>query len=658
MSGRTPTKEQAAVIISPEKKVCVCAEAGSGKTSVLVGRYKFLSRTINPARIACVTFTRAAAQEMKKRLGEPGKMSHISTFHVLGKDIMKRMPAFQGRPIKVLTDRHLEQLMPFDSAVPLSKKDLIALIHGAKESLLTSESDLTVYCKNNPRLAERQKLFEQVFSVYEIKMKELNEQGFFDIPDLICIPTKEMEKNEGFRKFIQGMYDGILVDEFQDVNMMQSTMLSLMCNENTNVLIVGDDDQSIYGWRGAVSMMLQRQAAKWNAPIMHLSQNFRCPQQIVNVGECFVKENVGRIEKEMQAAKGSVGQKPCLSVSPSEDEEIASIVTQVKAWGKDRINAGIPKEECYGNEIAVLTRTNRMAEKVKFALKKAGIQSCSPSGATQVTDKCDAIIKWASGEADEKLLLSFSKDPVCKEVLKKLNRPEFTREDMEEANIQASVPSEYIKGLLKIKKSANFCEMAENFRKIGFFTVNEENALAAITQACQGLDLNACYRKLEDILISGDKGGQKTKGNFVTVSTIHGVKGLEYENVIVDMTYGIFGQKNQVIGEEELRLAYVATTRAMKNLVYTADLSQGVSPILTENVPGDMVDGLEPYVKEREEFDFSQWKDCKNKEIDLTQAKWNVSQEKDSGKESLSTKNVSKPKRQITGSSVSDTAPR
>jgi superfamily I DNA/RNA helicase len=624
MSGNVPTKEQAAVITSPEKKVCVCAEAGSGKTSVLAGRYKFLTnqKGIDPRRMACVTFTRAAAMEMKARLGENAKGSHISTFHVLGKDLMKRMPEYQNKPLKVLTDRHLETIMPFDSSGQLSKKDLIALIHGAKESLLTSTSDLTVYCKNKPRLAERQKFFQQVFTLYENKMKELNAQGFFDIPDLICIPTRKMEEDENFRRYAQSLYDGILVDEFQDVNTMQATMLSLMCSERTDVLIVGDDDQSIYAWRGAVQMMLQRQAAKWNAPIMHLSQNFRCTQPIVDVGECFVKENIGRIEKEMNAANAT-GVKPYLVASKSEYEEIKGIVKLVKFWGDARVKAGMPENLRYANEIAVLARTNAMVEKIRLALKRAGVPTCSPSGNTQVADKCDAIIKWALGEADERLFLTFSKDPVCKEVLKSLKNPYTVREDMEEANLKASVPSERIKNLLKIKKSTDFCVLAEAFKKIGFFSVEEEKALDFITASCKGLDLNVIYRKLENVLVSGDKGGQKEKGNFVTVSTIHGVKGLEYKNVIVDMTYGVFGQKNQVLGEEELRLAYVATTRARRNLVYTADMSQGISPILTENVPANLVDGLEPYVTERAEFDFSNSVENTSKEMDFSQALWN-----------------------------------
>lgn len=620
----TPTKEQREVITSSAKKVCVCAEAGSGKTSVLVDRYEFLvnKKRLDPRRMACVTFTRAASIEMKKRLGVNARGSHISTFHVLGKDLMKRMPQFKDKPIKVLTDRHLEQIMPFDSYSQLSKKDLIAYIHGAKESLLTSKSDLTVYCRNNPRLAERQKLFQQIFESYENKMKELNAQGFFDIPDLISIPTAEMEKNESFRKEVQGLYDGILVDEFQDVNMMQAVMLSLMCNEKTNVLIVGDDDQSIYGWRGAVPMMLQRQAAKWDAPIMKLSQNFRCPQQIVDVGECFIKENVGRIEKEMKAASPGRS-KPSLKTSANEEDEIKAIVKQVKAWGQARVDAGVPEERRYDNEIAVLARTNKMCEKIRQALKKAGVPTCSPSGGSQVADKCDAIIKWASGEADERLFLSFSRDPVCKEVLKSLKNSLDIRTDMVQANENASVPSEYIRSLLAVKKSTDFCKMAESFRKAGFFTVEEEKALAVVVQMCQGMDLNQVYGALENNLISGDKGGQKEKGNLVTVSTIHGVKGLEFNNVIIDMTYGVFGQKDRVISEEEMRLAYVATTRAKKNLLYVADESQGISPILTENVPPALVDGLERFAIEREEFDFSESKQCESKEMDFTGAKWN-----------------------------------
>lgn len=634
MIEKKPTKEQAAVIASPEKKVCVCAEAGSGKTSVLVGRYKFLTgqKRIDPKKMACVTFTRAAAMEMKTRLGKNAQFSHISTFHVLGKDLMKKMPQFQNTPIKVLTDRHLEQIMPFDSYGQLSKKNLIAYIQGAKESLLTSESDLTVYCKNNPRLAERQKHFQQIFAMYEDKMKELNARGYFDIPDLICIPTKEMQTNKEFRKMAQGLYDGILVDEFQDVNMMQASMLSLMCNNNTNVLIVGDDDQSIYGWRGAVPMMLQRQASKWNAPIMKLSQNFRCPQPIVDVGECFVKENVGRIEKEMQA-KNLSGQKPSLKTSENEEEEIKAIVKQVKAWGEARVKAGHSEEERYGNEVAILTRTNKMAEKIRQALKKADIQTCSPSGGSQVTDKCDAILKWATGEADERLFLSFSRDSVCKEILKELKNSCNVRIDMADANENASVPSNYIKGLLNIKKGTDFCAMAEAFRKIGFFTVEEEKMLFFITQACQGKSLDEVYKRLENLLISGDKGGQKAKGNLVTVSTIHGVKGLEFENVMVDMTYGIFGQKDRVAGEEELRLAYVATTRAIKNLIYVADESQGVSPILTENVPACLVDGLEPYVIEKPEFDFSSCVECETQEMDFSDAKWNLNTTDENGVE-------------------------
>lgn len=623
---KKPTEEQKAVIASPEKKVCVCAEAGSGKTSVLSGRYmRLVQLKMDPSRIACITFTRAAALEMRNRLErnpkfrDSAKKSHISTFHVLGKELIKKMPQYKGIKTQVLTEKHLEQIMPLDAFYPLSKAELIDFIQGAKEGLLTSQSDLTVYCKNEPKLAERQKLFQRAFAIYEEKMQELNKKGMFDMPDLVYIPTREMEKNENFRKSVQAMYDGILVDEFQDVNMMQATMLSLMCTDNTNVLIVGDDDQSIYGWRGAVSMMLQKQAAKWDAPIMKLSCNFRCPQPIVAVAECFVKNNVGRIEKDMQAIK-TEGNKPFLQTSDSESDEIKQIVKTVKRWGDDRVKRG---KERYGNEIAVLARNRLMVEKVRRALEAKGIETCSTTGNSNVAVKCDAIIKWALGEADERLFLSLSSDPICKEVLKNINVNNDIKAEIEERNLEASEPSPFIKSLLNVKKDTDFTAMVESFKEIDFFSIEEKKMLdESILPFCKGLNLEQTYEKLENTIISGNKGGQKSRGDLVTVSTIHGVKGLEYESVIVDMTFGVFGTKNRVISEEELRLAYVATTRAMKNLVYTADLSQGISPILTENVDGSLVTNLENYIVQREEFDFGNENPCKDKTMDFTEALW------------------------------------
>lgn len=648
------TEEQKAVITSPEKKVCVCAEAGSGKTSVLVGRYMWLVRAgVDPSKMACITFTRAAATEMRDRLmtntkyAEGVKKSQISTFHVLGKRLIKVMPEYQDKRIQVLSDKHLEQIMPLDSFHPLSKSELIEFIHGAKESLLTSKSDLTAFCKKERELEGRQKLFQQAFSVYEEKMQSLNAQGVFDIPDLVYIPTKRMEEDIVFRDKVQSMFDGILVDEFQDVNTMQATMLSLMCTDKTNALIVGDDDQSIYAWRGAVAMMLQRQAARWEIPIMKLSCNFRCPQPIVAVSECFVKDNVGRIKKEMQAAN-FLGEKPSLKVSEGEAEEIKDIVKQVKEWGEARVKRGVPEEERYGNEIAILTRTRILAEKIRSALESAGISTCSTSESSNVIVKCDAIIKWALGEADERLFMSLSMDPVCKEVLNKLEKTPNLKEEIAEKNLQASRPSSFINDLLNMQKSTDFVSMIEKFKKIGFFTTEEKKVLEkTIEPVCKGLTLEQVYSKLENALISGNsKSGQKEKGNLVTVSTIHGVKGLEYESVIVDMTHGVFGKKDKIISEEELRLAYVASTRAMKDLVYMADKSQGVSPILTENVDASLVKGLEKYALEKVEFDFSgcnfKYLSPEECNIDLSGAVWQ--KEKDAPKDKDSTKDKAQEK--------------
>lgn len=628
------TKEQSLVIQSPQRKICVCAEAGSGKTSVLTGRYRFLCSRMNvdPSRISCITFTRAAADNMRRRLEEKEKAarakgepfpdvsrSRISTFHNLGMSLIGRIKGYEGVRPRPVGERQLVGMVPLDSYSPLSAEKLVRFIQEAKEQMLTPESDLRPFCRSKGELDERAPLFQKAFRAYEAKMAELHGKGLFDIADLVYIPVMEMKSNPAYRAEVSKLYDAFLVDEYQDVNRMQSQMLSLMTRPETYVLVVGDDDQSIYAWRGAVSGMLSDQAKEWDVPMMNLSRNFRCPKPIVQAAECFVKDCFGRIDKTMESQKE--GEKPVLKVSSDERAELDSIVEAVEGWADERASQGL---ERYGNEIAVLARTTDMARKVRERLAQKGIPTASVKTGSDTVQKTASILLWALGRGDVEVLFSTATDAGCIDLTRRLHDAranegaDDARTFLEKANAGRYEPSLLASRLLAMHPTDDLASMIDAFSEIGYFTSDESKVLSSIKERTKGKSLDDAYDFIADwIPTQRDVGGDKAKADVVTVSTIHGVKGLEFEDVIVDMTYGVFGRPRSPITDEELRLAYVASTRAGRNLLYTVDGRRGPSPILTDYMVPELVVGMEGLSTRREGTDFRGYEPISDAKLEI-----------------------------------------
>ena len=550
------TQEQKSAIETKDQYAVLIACAGSGKTTVLTERYKYLMRNGKSANnTALITFTRAAAEEMKKRLLESGEMpdsiakSKICTFHSFGKSIIDSF--FSNKRWKILDTTALSEKIIFDKPIVFakSKEEAIEKIQNAKEYYLkpyVKEPKTKSEFDNNARFNEFLKIhvssdinsepsqnFKELFASYQVSLKNLHKAGFLDMADCVYVPVTMMEADNMLKARLQNMWKNVLVDEIQDSNTLEFKFLSLLDSGKNEFFFVGDDDQSIYNWRGSDSSKIKEWMDSHKIAAKALNTNFRSTQAVVNVANQFLVDNEFRLQKNMVCL--NQGDKPELLVSSGFDYEtkyLQSIIDSVKKFANEH-------EGHYNNEIAVVARTRSQVEKIKTALEQAGIPITTTTKVSDASAKCLDIIGYMLG----------------------INSLES----------------------LGVRQNVNLCKdpvkAIEEFERLGYFT--GAKTLNSIKNKLKGKTLDDAYSELENDLM--DKGGGvKRNADAVTISTIHGVKGLEFESVIVDMTANVFTQNNKIVTSEDCNIAHVACTRARKNLTIVAE---GILDSIISNNP-------------------------------------------------------------------------
>lgn len=539
------TQEQKLAIETKDQYSVLVACAGSGKTTVLTERYKHLIKTgRNAKNTALITFTRAAAEEMKKRLSEQTEIkdvieqSKICTFHSFGKSLIDSL--YPKRKFKILDISTLSDKILFSQPILFakSKKEAIEKIQNAKEYYLkpyVKEPKTRNDYDNNARFNEFIKIhissdinsevsqnFKDLFEAYQTSLSDLHKAEFLDLADCVYVPVTLMETNENIKKYLQYQWNNILVDEIQDSNVLEFKFLSLLDDGKNEFFFVGDDDQSIYAWRGSDSSQIKEWMRSHKINAKTLNTNFRSTQAVVNVANQFLAGNEFRLQKNMVCLQQ--GEKPDLLVSNGFDFEtkyLQSIVNSVKKYANAHNGH-------YNNEIAVLARTRSQVEKIKTALEQAGIPITTTTNVSDANSKCLDIIGYMMG----------------------INTLESLG-----VHQNVNIYNDPVKAI-------------EEFEKLGYFAGTK--SLKSIKDKLKGKTLDGAYRELENDLM--DKGGGvKRAADAVTISTIHGVKGLEFDSIIVDMTANVFTQNNRIITSEDCNIAHVACTRARKNLTIVAE---------------------------------------------------------------------------------------
>ncbi len=351
-------EEQKRAVQTTEKRLLILAGAGSGKTSVLVHRIAHLiEKGVPPSAILGLTFTNKAAKEMRERVAkkvskEASKAVTLSTFHsfcmqILRKEIhrlgyTREFSLYGEREIKRLVTELARNLLEHEGDLPSLEKSL-ELISGAKnrgEKELTGSSQIT----------------QELFAHLESCMRAYNA---VDFDSLLSLTVQLFEQFPDLLETYQEQYRYIMIDEYQDTNPIQYRLASLLSAKYNNLCVVGDDDQSIYGWRGAeIRHILQFSADT----TIKLEQNYRSTPTILKAANGLIAHNVERHNKNLWSQKES-GEKIQLFCAPSEVEEAEACVHRIIKLCK--------KENLRWNECAILYRSNLLTQAFEQALMQA-----------------------------------------------------------------------------------------------------------------------------------------------------------------------------------------------------------------------------------------------------------------------------------------------
>ena len=326
-------------VLNPEQVEAVChtgspllilAGAGSGKTRVITTKIAWLiaEQCVRPESILAVTFTNKAAREMAERaraLDERASRSSIRTFHSFGAWMLRRYAEWAGLS-------HNFTIYDDDDSVTLLMKAQPQLNKQEAQRFIRKISRAKDYCllPDSPQLAaiDPAPEFAEIYRAYQ---QRLRETGNADFGDLIMLPVQLLQEHTAIAQQLHRRFTVILVDEYQDSNSAQFQLLRELTGEDTYVCVVGDDDQSIYRFRGAeVQNILTFDRQFPHTKIIRLVRNYRSYEPILRVADSVVSRNEGRLGKTLIAARGTGGQKPCLYYLPSQDAEAELCVQLIK----------------------------------------------------------------------------------------------------------------------------------------------------------------------------------------------------------------------------------------------------------------------------------------------------------------------------------------
>ncbi|MDR3355847.1 MAG: ATP-dependent helicase, partial [Spirochaetaceae bacterium] len=343
-------EEQRAAVFHEGKPLLILAGAGSGKTRVITTKIAYLIREkgFKPWSILAVTFTNKAAREMAERAAaiEPAAAdAMLRTFHSFGAWFLRRNSDCAGLSSNFVIYDDDDAVTVLASILPDKKKNELKLlarqIARAKDYFLTPESAELDMINHN-------KEFRGIYARYE---EALRKTGNVDFGDLIKKPVEILRGKADVAEKLRGRFRVIMVDEYQDANVAQFELLKAVCGEETYVCVVGDDDQSIYRFRGAeVKNILEFPERFGGADIIRLERNYRSTSHILDVADSVVRRNAGRLGKKLSAERGA-GVKPMLAFLADQDREAAECAALIQ-------NSVRSKKESVYSDWAVLYRTN------------------------------------------------------------------------------------------------------------------------------------------------------------------------------------------------------------------------------------------------------------------------------------------------------------
>ncbi|MDC0050792.1 UvrD-helicase domain-containing protein [Verrucomicrobia bacterium] len=622
LSGLNPEQRKAAATL--RGPVLILAGAGTGKTRTLTHRVAHMvSEGISPERILAVTFTNKAAREMQQRVTKQLKRLPKSLTREDGKPLKPTICTFHSLCVRILR-RHIEKLGYKRNFVIYSDSEQLGVVKKVLSAIAGKDvkadarelQGLLSRLKNagpNGNVPGNEDSLAMAGHIRRRYDSALRAANAVDFDDLLVLTLRVFNEFPEALEECRARYQYVMVDEYQDTNAAQFELMHLLSAEHRNVCVVGDDDQSIYGWRGAeISNILDMEKHFPEVKVIKLEQNYRSTRVILDAANAVIKNNPRRRPKQLWSAKGA-GDLLRLESFANEEEEARTIVDEIEF---NRMAKRIPWKDH-----AILFRTNVQSRPLETALRKAEVRYHLIGGQSffdrrEIRDFL-AFMKTFINPNDDASLLRIANIParglsdvtmerllgasqerdcsVWKAMKNDLVIHEFqprTRKSIEVfvgliEDFRAPLGETELSLASWADKFLDEIDYAAELRKGEKDPENAENRMRNLRDLISTMDdrggallpANRLGKFLDDITLDADREADKEDaGDAVTLITTHSCKGLEFPHVfLVGVEEGLLPHSRSAVEgtlDEERRLFYVAITRAMKTLTISHCLNR------------------------------------------------------------------------------------
>ncbi len=630
-------KDQKDAVLHLEGPLLIVAGAGSGKTKVLTTRIANIiyRKKAYPNQILAVTFTNKAAKEMQNRVSQilgssATSLSWLGTFHSICAKLLRKHASavnLNSNFTIIDTDDQIRLIKNICKSENIDVKQL-----SPRYILTIIDKWKNKGCYPDEVIINQKDVYEKtILPLYKIYQQKLIDLNSCDFGDLILHVVKILEKNSDIREIYSKNFKYILVDEYQDTNFIQSKWLNLLSEKNNNICCVGDDDQSIYSWRGAeIKNFLEFDKIYKKTKVIRLEQNYRSTQNILSVASELIANNQNRVGKNLKTnmEEGDLIKLNCFKNGKDEAIGISDEIEKIK----DKFKL---------NDIAILVRaifqTREFEERflkigmpyrilggIKF-YERAEIKDCVAYLRLVFQEKDDLAFeriinnpKRAIGDSTLKLIHEFSKsNSYCLEassrkmIEKNLIKPKakiglgFFLEMMSKWRNDNNIKKvNHVKLLQIILDESGYSAMLKNKKDL-----ENENRLENIKELLSAMkEFDNLESFLEHVSLATSI-DQDWDGEKVNMMTMHAAKGLEFETVFLPgWEEGLFPhqksieEKGQSGLEEERRLAYVGLTRAKKKAVISFSMNRFYQGDWIDSMASRFIDELPEKFLEKNSF--------------------------------------------------------
>lgn len=589
-------KSQIQAISHMDGPAMVLAGPGSGKTTVITHRIKNLieKAEVRPENILVVTFTKAAAISMQKRFstlmnGGKGQPVTFGTFHSVFYKILRKSRRYEAT--EILSERQkTDYIREIIGRYGISSNDISELSQNIINDIGNIKGNMLNAQEYEPSCCKKED-FIKVYNAYNLELKK---DGKMDFDDILRECYLLLCENHTILEQWRELYKYILIDEFQDINRIQMNIIELLASPLNNIFVVGDDDQSIYGFRGArPEIMIEFKDYYPEAELIVLDVNYRSTQSIINVAGRVIENNKTRLDKCAHANNDKDFQ-PDIRKFRNQVEELKFVVSKIREYENQGISL---------SEMAILVRNNSQIQEISSFLKNRKIEAESGKYRSNIYNGMVAkdILSYVRGA------LKFDGTYFNEDLIYVLNKPQryISRQVVLSVNMNISAVRRiysknnidsflfHIEMIRKLPPQAalSYIRKGAGYEEyLRLYAIENNIPMSGLLKQLEQL-VQECskFNTLEQWINSidsaqnseGQNFGKKSSGegganNRINIMTMHGSKGLEFKAVfIVDANQGIIPMSKALRErdfEEERRLFYVAITRAIDYLnVYAVE---------------------------------------------------------------------------------------